>query len=340
MKQAIMTEPGNIKFQDVATPSPTPTEVLLEVKRIGVCGSDIHVNHGKHPFTPYPVVQGHEFMGVVKAVGTAVSPEIQLGMKATALPQLVCGNCFPCQRGDFHICDHLKVKGFQAPGCAQEFFLVPQEMLIPLPSTFTFNQGALMEPISVACHATRRGGDLQGKNVVVLGAGTIGNLTAQVAKARGAKAVLITDLSEFRLNIARQCGIQETSNPLNESLAAASKRVFGDAGFDIAFEAVGVQATMDAAIEAIEKGGSIVVLGVFEEKPQIDMSIVGDRELSLIGTLMYQHVDYHEALEFIDSGKVITEPLVTKHFSFDDYSEAYRYIDQQGDKTLKVMIDL
>lgn len=340
MRQAVMTEPGQIEFRDVSVPEPSPTEVLLEIKQIGVCGSDIHVNHGKHPFTSYPVIQGHEFMGVVKEVGTAVSTMIQPGMKATALPQVVCGKCPPCKRDDFHICDNLKVKGFQAPGCAQDYFLVPQHMLIPLPTSFTYEQGALIEPISVACHSTQRSGSLEGKNVVVLGAGTIGNLVAQVARARGAKRVLITDLSRFRLNIAEQCGIEYTSNPKEETLVEASQRVFGDEGFDVAFEAVGVQATMDAAIDAIQKGGTIVVLGVFEEKPRIDMSLVGDRELSLIGTLMYQHTDYHEAVDFIHSGQVITTPLVTKHFPFEAYNQAYHYIDEQGDKTLKVMIDL
>lgn len=340
MRQAVMTEPGHIAIQDVEIPVPAPDEVLLKIKQIGICGSDIHVNHGKHPFTPYPVIQGHEFMGIVTQVGTEVPHTIHPGLKATALPQLVCGKCPPCQRGDFHICDHLKVKGFQAPGCAQDYFLVPQSMLIPLPEDFTYEQGALIEPVSVACHAIQRSGDLAGKNVVVLGAGTIGNLVAQVAKAMGAQTVLITDLSDFRLEIAQQCGIDHTSNPRTESLSKASQRVFGSMGFDVAFEAVGVQPTMDAAIDAIQKGGIIVVLGVFEEKPRIDMSIVGDRELSLIGTLMYQHDDYYKAIHLIHTKQIVTDPLVTKHFPFEAYADAYQFIDQQGDKTLKVMINL
>ncbi|MBF0280789.1 MAG: alcohol dehydrogenase catalytic domain-containing protein [SAR324 cluster bacterium] len=340
MRQAIMTEPGNIEFRDVSVPDVKANEVLLEIKQIGICGSDIHVNHGKHPFTPYPVVQGHEFMGIVKETGSDVSSEIQPGMKATALPQSVCGQCRPCLRGDFHICDELKVKGFQAPGCAQDFFIAPDEMVIPLPDSFTYEQGALIEPTSVATHSTQRAGDLSGKNVVVLGAGTIGNLVAQVVRSRGAKKILITDLSEFRLEIARKCGIEETTNVNHETLTEASRRVFGEEGFDIAFEAVGVEATMDAVVETIQKGGSIVVLGVFEEKPRIDMSIVGDRELSIIGTLMYQHKDYQEAVELIQSGKVKTQPLVTKHFPFEEYSQAYRFIDEKKDKSMKIMIDL
>ena len=334
-----MTEPGKIEFSEVPEPKPGKGQILLRVKQIGVCGSDVHVSHGKHPFTSYPVVQGHEFSGVVEAIGQGVEG-IEIGTKATARPQLVCGKCRPCMRGDYNICDVLKVEGFQAPGCAQDFFITTTDKIVPLADTLTYWQGALVEPTAVAVHSTGRAPDLKGQNVVVLGAGPIGNLVAQVARCRGAKKTLITDLSDFRLEIAKKCGIEETSNAAKESLKDAAKRVFGDEGFDIAFEAVGVEATMDAAIDTIQKGGAIVVLGVFGEKPRIDMSIVGDRELSLIGTLMYKHEDYLKAAELIASGEVITEPLVTKHFGFEQYADAYKFIETQGDKTLKVMIDL
>ncbi len=339
MRQAIMTAPGVIEFNEVAEPEVGLDEVLLRIKQIGVCGSDIHVNHGLHPFTSYPVVQGHEFSAQVESVGDGVEG-IKPGMKATARPQLVCGKCRPCQRGDYNICDVLKVQGFQAPGVAQDLFVTSKDKIVPLPDSLTFEQGVLVEPSAVAVHATGRASDLKGKNVAVLGAGTIGNLVAQVARCREAKNILITDLSDFRLDIAKQCGIPNTSNASKESLADASKRVFGEDGFDVAFEAVGVEATIVAAVETIQKGGEIVVIGVFGENPRIDLSVVGDRELSLIGTLMYKHEDYERAAELIAAGDIITEPLVTKHLRFEQYADAYKFIDEQGDKTLKVMIDL
>ena len=339
MRQAVMTEPGKIEFRDVPEPKAGPGQILLRIKRIGVCGSDIHVNHGKHPFTSYPVVQGHEFSAVVEAVGEGVT-KVKPGMKATARPQIVCGECAPCRRGDYHICDVLRVEGFQAPGCAQDLFVTTEDKIVPLPDSLTYEQGALIEPTAVGVHSTGRGGELKGRNVTVLGAGPIGNLVAQVVRCRGAKKILITDLSDFRLDIAKKCGIANTSNASKESLGDASKRVFGGEGFDVAFEAVGAEATMDAAVQNIEKGGTIVVLGVFGEKPRIDMSIVGDREQSIVGTLMYKHEDYVKAVELIASGDVITKPLVTKHFAFEQYPDAYKLIDDQGDKTLKVMIDL
>ena len=338
MKQAIMTQPGQIQFRDIAAPTPGAGEVLLRIQRIGVCGSDVHVYHGKHPYTSYPVVQGHEYSATVEATGAGVTG-LTPGMKVTSVPQIVCGECAPCKRGDYHICDRLKVEGFQAPGCGQELWVTSADKIIPLPDSFSFEQGALVEPLAVAVHATSRAGKLAGRRVAVLGAGPIGNLVAQVARSEGA-TVLITDLSAYRLEIARQCELTATSNAKEETLAQAAERVFGQDGFDVAFECVGVEPTITAAIASIQKGGTLVVVGVFGEKPRIDLGLVQDRELNIRGTLMYQRPDYRRAVELIASGGVITEPLMSKHFAFDDYLAAYRFIDQQGDKTMKVFIDV
>jgi len=339
MKQAVMTAPGQITVRDDAQiPVPGPGEILLRIERIGVCGSDVHVYHGKHPYTSYPVVQGHEFSAVVEALGPGVTG-LTRGQKVTSMPQIVCGECAPCRRGDYHICDKLRVQGFQAPGCAQELWVTDAAKIVPLPDSFTFEQGALVEPVSVAVHATSRAGNLRERRVAVLGAGPIGNLVAQVARSAGAK-VLITDLSAYRLEIARECGLAGTSNATEETLAEAAQRVFGPDGFDVALECVGVEATISAAVANIQKGGTLVVVGVFAEKPRIDMGLVQDRELNIHGTLMYKAEDYARAVELIASGNVITEPLMSKHFPFEQYLEAYRFIDAQGDRTMKVFVDL
>ena len=338
MKQAVMIAPGQIEFREVPAPLPGPGEVLLRVRRIGVCGSDVHVYHGKHPYTSYPVVQGHEFSATVEALGEGVTG-FSHGGKVTALPQIVCGECAPCRRGDYHICDRLRVQGFQAPGCAQELWVTAAEKIVLLPESFTFEQGALVEPLAVAVHAVGRGGEMNGRNVVVLGAGPIGNLTAQVARCTGAK-VLVIDLSKVRLEIARQCGLENISNPRDETLPEAAGRVFGASGFEVAFECVGVQATIEAAIAVIQKGGTIVVVGVFGEKPRLDLGLVQDRELNLRGTLMYRREDYLRAVELIACGGIRTAPLISQHFPFEQYLEAYHFIERQGDRTMKVFIDV
>lgn len=339
MRQAVMTEPGRIEFRDAAEPTVGSNEILLRIKRIGVCGSDIHVYHGKHPFTTYPVVQGHEYCGVVESVGDKVEG-IEAGMPATARPQLVCGKCNPCLRGDYNVCERLRVQGFQAPGCAQELFAVTEDRIVILPEALSYEQGALVEPASVGCHCTARAQNLKGKNVVVIGAGTIGNLIAQVAKARDAAKILVVDLSEYRLEVVQQCGIENVSNAAKESLKEAAERVFGGEGFQVAVEAAGAQKGLSAVVENIEKGGRIIIIGVYEQPPQIDMSVVCEHEITLFGSMMYKHEDYLEAAEMIADGKIIAEPLVTKHFPFEQYLDAYKFIDAQGDKTLKVMIDL
>lgn len=340
MRQAIMLSPGTIELRTVPGPGElAPNEILLEIKRIGVCGSDIHVYHGKHPFTKYPIVQGHEYSALVKSVGKDVT-KAKPGQKATARPQLVCGVCGPCKRGNYNVCRSLMVQGFQANGCAQDLFVVPEDRLVIFPETMNFEQGALIEPAAVAAHSTSRASSLKGKNVVVAGAGTIGNLVAQFIQARGAAKVLITDVSDFRLDMARKCGIKYTVNVKTEPFETAIERVFGNEGFQVGFEAVGAQATIDYLIDNIEKGGEIVVVGVFEEFPRINMGFVGEHELKIIGTLMYKHEDYEEAVDYISKDGIITGPLVTAHFPFAEYLAAYKFIDQQGDKTMKVMIDL
>lgn len=339
MKQAVMNKPGSIEIHEIPEPSPGPGEVKVRVYRIGICGSDIHVNKGLHPFTSYPVIQGHEWAGEIVATGKGVSG-LEPGQKVTATPQLVCGKCAPCRRGDYNICDQLKVKGFQTSGCAQEYWLTEAESIIPLPADFTWEQGAFIEPVAVACHSTRRAGSLLGRRVAVTGAGPIGNLVAQMAVVRGAAGVMIRDLSSYRLDIARQCGIENVSDVREETLKQAAQRCFGEEGFDFAFECSGVEPALAEVIDNIAKGGTIIAVAVYEEHPRVDMSIIGDRELSIIGTLMYRKEDFSEAVSRVASGEVVINPMCSRHFDFEQYADAYEFIEQQGDKCMKVFVNL
>jgi len=181
---------------------------------------------------------------------------------------------------------------------------------------------------------------LTGKNVVVSGAGTIGNLVAQFVRVRGAKKVLITDVSDFRLDKAKECGIDHVHNVANESFEQGIKKVFGNEGFQTGFEAAGVQDSLDVLMSNVEKGGEIIILGVYAQNPEINMYYLGEHELNVFGSMMYRHEDYTEASELISSGKIKTDPLISKHFPFSRYINAYQYIEDMGDKTMKVMIDV
>jgi L-iditol 2-dehydrogenase len=338
MQQAVMTGPGRIEFRQVAVPPVGPGHLRVKINRIGICGSDIHVFHGKHPYTSFPVVQGHEVSGTVEGVGAEVSG-FGLGDRVTIMPQVVCGTCQPCRTGRGHICDHLKVMGFQTTGTASESFVVDAAKCLAFPDSMSFEEGAMIEPLAVAVHALGRLEAVAGKKIAVYGAGPIGNLVAQAARGLGASAVLITDMSEHRLMLARDCGIDFAVNPDTEDLAAAIARCFGPDRADAALECVGVQATMAQAIANARKGSDIVVVGVFGERPVVDLGLVQDRELRLIGTLMYTREDYRQAIGLITAGRVSLGPLMSAHYPFAHYLEAYQFIERNRDQSMKVFID-
>ncbi len=298
-----MVSPGIIEHREIQMEnSLKDDEVLIRIKKIGICGSDIHVYHGKHPATPYPVVQGHEYSGLVEDIGRNVT-KVKPGIKVTARPQLVCGKCGPCLRGQYNACQTLRVQGFQAPGVAQDLFIAPENRIVSFPDNMSFEEGALIEPAAVGAHSTNRGASLKGKNVVVSGAGTIGNLVAQFARAREADKVLITDISDYRLNIARQCGIEHCLNIKKTSIEEKIVKVFGKKGFQSGFEAAGVQNSLDLLMGNIEKGGDIIILGVYSKNPVVNMLFLGEHELNVYGSMMYKHEDYEEAVSFISSKK-------------------------------------
>lgn len=338
MRRVTMTAPGVIEIGEAPPPVPGPGEVLLRIQRIGICGSDVHVNHGRHPFTTYPVVQGHEFSATVEDVGPGVEG-VERGSKVTATPQVTCGACAPCLRGDYHICEHLKVQGFQAPGCAQDLFVTRAERLVPLPDTFAFEQGALVEPSAVGVHAIQRAGGVSGRSVLVLGAGPIGNLLAQIAAAQGAR-VLLTDVSPHRLDIARRCGIEATCHTPTEDLPSAMVAAFGTPSVDVAFDCAGAEQAIEDAITSVRKGGTVVMVAVYAERPRVNLGLVQDRELHLVGTLMYKHEDFVQAVDLIASGRITLAPLESRHFPLEQFSEAYTFIDQSADRVMKVFIDL
>lgn len=340
MRQAILVEPKHIEFKEVAEPKAadlTAHQVLVNIKRIGICGSEIHSYHGLHPATFYPVVQGHEYSGVVMAVGSEVTV-CKPGDHITARPQLVCGKCNPCKRGQYNVCEHLRVQAFQADGAAQDFFIVDDDRVAKLPEGMSLDYGAMIEPSAVGAHASNRT-DVKGKNVVVSGAGTIGNLIAQFCIARGAKNVLITDVSDLRLAKARECGIKHTINITKKTLKEAAQELFGEEGYQVGFEVAGVEVSIRSLMETIEKGSDIVVVAVFAKDPALSMFYLGEHELRLIGSMMYRHEDYLTAIDYVSKGIVNLKPLVSNRFAFEEYDDAYKFIDTHRETSMKVLID-
>ncbi len=289
----------------------------MQTRRIGVCGSDIHVYHGLHPYTSYPVVQGHEIGGVVADVGADVT-SVKVGDKITFHAASDLRRVLSLHARD---APHLRVA--QGDGLPDRrrgagiFRPARRKRRSSCPTACRWIAAAMIEPIAVVVHALARGGGAEGKRVIVLGAGPIGNLTAQVAQASGAKAVMITDISPYKLDKARECGIDLAINTGEENLGDAIAEHFGPDKADLILECVGVEPTMTDAIQYARKGSTIVVVGVFGKKPQVDLGLVQDRELSLTGTLMYQQADYERAIELVASGKLKLDEMITHRFPFE-----------------------
>ena len=339
MLQQVMTEPGKIEFHEVPVPEISDREVLIKIMKIGICGSDIHVYHGEHPFTSYPVTQGHEVSGEVVKAGRAVTG-LKPGQKVTIQPQVVCGQCYPCRHGKYNLCEELKVMGFQTTGVASHYFAVDAAKVTPLPDDLTYDEGAMIEPLAVAVHAIRQAGDVSGKKIAVLGAGPIGILVAQVAKGMGADAVMVTDISDVRLAKARECGVDFCENTKNVNFGQALLSNFGPDKADIIYDCAGNNVTMGQAVQYARKGSTIILVAVFAGMAQIDLAVLNDHELDLNTTMMYRNEDYVDAIRLVNEGRVQLKPLISSHFAFRDYKKAYEYIDANRENTMKVIINV
>ena len=339
MIQQVMTAPHKIEFNEVPVPEVKPGQVLVQIKRIGVCGSDIHVFHGQHPYTSYPVTQGHEVSGKVAALGENVTG-VEVGQKVTIEPQVYCGECYPCTHGKYNLCENLKVMGFQTTGTASEYVAVDASKVTPLPENMTYDEGAMIEPLAVAVHACRRPGDIKGMKVAVLGAGPIGILIAQTLKAFGAAEVMVTDVSDYRLELAKECGADYIYNTKNVDFGKAVVECFGADKADIIYDCAGNDITMNQAIQNARKGSVIILVAVYAGMANVDLAKLNDSELDLNTSMMYRHEDYVDAIRFVGEGKIQLKPLMSKHFAFKDYLAAYDYIENNRETTMKVLVDV
>lgn len=339
MLQQVMTKPGEIIFEEVPVPEVEEGQIKIKVMNIGICGSDIHVYHGKHPFTSYPVTQGHEVSGQIVALGEHVEG-FRIGQKVTIEPQVYCGHCYPCRHGKYNLCEELKVMGFQTTGTASEYFVADASKVTSIPEELSYEEGAMIEPLAVAVHGVKQMGNIEGLKIAVLGAGPIGNLVAQTAKGMGAAKVMITDVSEFRLEKAKECGIDVCINTKEKDFGEAMLEAFGSDKADVIYDCAGNNITMGQAIKYARKGSTIVLVAVFAGMAEIDLAVANDHELDIKSTMMYRHDDYLDGIRLVREKKVCLKPLMSKTFAFKDYKKAYQYIDDHRETTMKVLINV
>lgn len=338
MIQQVMTNPKEIVFKQVDIPTVGDDDVLIKIKMIGICGSDIHVYHGLHPFTKYPVTQGHEVSGEVVEVGKNVK-SVKPGDKVTIEPQVRCGKCYPCRHGKYNLCESLKVMGFQTIGAASEYFKAPEINVTKLPDDMDYKKGAMIEPLAVAVHAISRLSDVNGLNISVIGAGPIGNLVAQTAKALGAN-VMLSDISDYRLTLGKKTGIEHVYNTKNMDYNDALIDCFGPDKADVIYDCAGNDITMNSAIRSARKGSTIILVAVYAGMANVDLAVLNDHELDLNTTMMYRHEDYLKAIELVNDKKINLEALQSNVFPFKDYLKAYEFIDANRETSMKVLIDL
>ena len=339
MLQEVMVAPKEITFREIPVPKINEDQVLVRIRIIGICGSDVHVYHGAHPFTKYPITQGHEVSGDIVEIGKNVKG-LHVGQKVTIEPQEVCGKCHPCRHGKYNLCENLKVMGFQTTGAASTYFATDSIKITPFPEDMTFEEGAMIEPLAVAVHAVERIGDVEGLNIAVIGAGPIGNLIAQTAKVKGATGVLVTDLSDYRLNLVRSCGVDYTYNTSDVNFERAMISAFGPDKADVIFDCAGNDSTINQAIKYARKGSIIILVAVFEKIAKIDLALLNDHELDLNTSMMYRHEDYLQAIKMVSEKRIQLKPLMSQIFPFKQFPFAYEYIDQNREKTMKILIDV
>jgi L-iditol 2-dehydrogenase len=338
IKQVLLSDIGKFEIIESELPEPADDEVLVAVKNCGICGSDFHAYTGEMPFMKPPLVLGHEFSGVVDQVGAGVRG-IEPGARVTVEPSLVCHECLNCTTGNYHACEKLRVIGCQSIGAYAEKIIVPAERIHNLPDEVDFECGALIEPAAVGVHVVKRSGGVKGKNVAVLGAGPIGLMTARVAQTSGAKKVIITDIDDFKLSMAKKLGLEHTINVEKEVFEDKVAEEFGNNGPDIWFECVGSGPTINQAINLARRSTTIVMVGVVPRNQVIEnMAYIQEHELTVIGCLIYNRADFAGAIDMFKEGKINKDAVITHRYNFTEAAEAFALIESKKENTLKVML--
>lgn len=326
----------NIRVGGCDPISPARDEVRIQVSHCGVCGTDLHIYHGKMDSrVTFPQILGHEMSGVIAEIGNDVQG-FHVGDHVVVRPLDPCGKCSACDAGHSHICQNLMFLGIDTPGAFQASWTVPSHTLHLLPDSISKEQGALIEPIAVACHDVRMGDVKTDEFVVVIGGGPIGMLNALVARSKGAR-VLISEVNDFRLALASDLGF-ETVNPRENDLVATVEEKTGGAGADVVFEVSGSSGGAEMMTKLVRTRGRIVVVAIFAEPPKIDLFQCFWRELRIIGVRVYEHEDYEEAIRLVSSGNVAFDRLISDVRPFERLKETFEQMTEGGN-IMKVLID-
>jgi 2-desacetyl-2-hydroxyethyl bacteriochlorophyllide A dehydrogenase len=329
---------GPEQLVNVELPKPTiaDDEVLLKIKSVGICGTDLHIFHGGMN-VPTPLVMGHEFVGEVVEVGKDVS-NTKVGDRAVAEHVVGCGKCAYCLGGQKNLCIKPTVIGLHRQGALAEYMAIPANLVYPMPSEMTYDQGVLIEPLSIAVYAIRKAAVTVGQSVAVVGQGPIGLFVDQVARAAGA-TVYGLDVQQPRLDFAqKQSYIEAGFNSKEPEVSNTFRQQTSLDGADVVFECVGREETMEVAFELARPGGAVIVLGVFEHNVSLNMMQVVKKELEVQGSWTCLNA-FPPTIELLRSGKISTDGLITHRYPFSDAAKAFTDASSYSENRIKSVIE-
>jgi 2-desacetyl-2-hydroxyethyl bacteriochlorophyllide A dehydrogenase len=299
-----------------------PKEVRVRSVTVGVCGSDTHALHGRHPLIPLPYYPGHEVTGVVTEIASDVT-SVAVGDRVTVEPTLPCWNCKQCRQGQENLCENLQFFGcgYRQGGMADEF-VVRADRLHRIPDDLDDLAASLIEPLSTPVHAGRIAGPLKDKAIVIMGCGTIGLLMLAVARYEGARRIVMTDPLAAKREIALRLGADAVVDS-SEADVVEQVRAALDESADVVFDCVAIQPTIVAAIQLATKGGTVAIVGVPSADVLIPTIVVQDNQIRIQGCATYVPEDYAKAIEMLQAGAVKAQDFVTAQFPLTQAKEAF-----------------
>jgi len=341
---AVLYKTDDIRLEQQEVPEPGPHQVLIRMDSVGICGSDVHYwTHGAIGdfIVKAPRVLGHEAAGIVAKCGSAVT-SLQVGDQVAIEPGVPCRMCTFCKTGVYNLCPDMQFCATPpVHGNLARYYVHAADFCYKLPANMSLEEGALMEPLAVGVHACRRAGVSLGKRVLICGAGPIGLVNLLTAKAMGASEIVITDIMENRLEVAKKMGATHTykagGGKSAEEMAAEVSALLGGHKPDVTIECSGVEASIRFGIFSTKSGGCIVLVGL--GKPEISMPIVNAcvREVDIRGIFRYSNC-YPTAISMVASGSVNVKPLITHRFKLEETLQAFETAKTGAGGAIKVII--
>lgn len=337
MNAIVLQQPGELLHLDLPEPGlPSEGEVLVAVRAIGVCGTDIHAFHGRQPFFEYPRILGHELGVEVLAVGPGVV-NVKPDDRCSVEPYLNCGHCIACRHGKTNCCSAMQVLGVHIDGGMRDRMLLPATRLHPSDS-LDFEQLALIETLAIGFHAVERAGVKPGEEALVIGAGPIGLAVSQFLVALGAN-VTVADISPQRLAFCREClGVSRTVDAGKENLSEAVGTMTNGDFPTAVFDATGHKASMESAFGLVAHGGHLTFVGLFQGDVTFNDPQFHRRELTLLASRNALSRDFPAIIELVATGKVSTRPWITHRAGLGEVPDVFDGWTKPDSRVVKAMI--